>query len=835
MVLESHGKATEMTQIYRYGPLTEREIASDARPLENYTPHYSAQKQQLRDESTHESDTLLPLSEVTESVSPSSEKTNPASADDRDIDKQISSGTLTVSDDEFVQQYSPRYHVFRWWTWEILALLIVIGIMIAIIVLFASFNNIEYTNWRSSMTPNSLAALLATILRTLMIFIIASVLSHWKWGWMSNQLRTLDDFRILDLGSRGLSGAVLVLSRFLLHHPVPSAAALVIVCSLSVATCVQQSIAIVNRARPGLQSSEVRLPYAHYVPGADADEYPVSFLVDLKYAISAALNEDKAPELALNLSCPTGNCTFPDGDPFEDNEPAAVDQSSTYSTVGICHRCRDISDLVKTNTSNITDFGSAYDQSSGWAYTVADTLPNGQNIKAVRHDYYFGKAGVGGEDLLEEKLNASAASGPWWDEYDMDGSTRAALWWSLANLTILTRTSTRCGGDTSQDCQHVLGSPEATRPLALTCYLYPCMQVYARPSIESTRLKESLLSSVPLELSQVVVQRGNNSSPIDDLGPPNLQSEYFGSYKYDFLTAVKSPCKVAGSVYTLQNMTLASNLSRVWMFKTNHTSVMTRETFTAPAECLYQMNLAFWHALRTRYFQIPSLPLSDAYHLFNASIFNGICQDKPSSACVGGSLPWPGLMNEKWLSNLAHNGASSFETIDNVVRSFADSMTTSFRVTLGSKLPPGYNPWSSGRGTVDGRLPADYIQGSTVFINPVIEITWEWLLLPILLTIITTILLTWSISESWRHRGSMPVWKDDILIPMMYRHHFVLSDDSALSLRTLKESKPGAPADDNDERLAEPDYLATLAKRCQVRFRLNEKETTSALHADVRA
>jgi hypothetical protein len=42
--------------------------------------------------------------------------------------------------------------------------------------------------------------------------------------------------------------------------------------------------------------------------------------------------------------------------------------------------------------------------------------------------------------------------------------------------------------------------------------------------------------------------------------------------------------------------------------------------------------------------------------------------------------------------------------------------------------------------------------------------------LPICLTAITTLLMLWVIASNWRHRRTRPVWKDNLLPLLFYRH-----------------------------------------------------------------
>jgi hypothetical protein len=49
---------------------------------------------------------------------------------------------------------------------------------------------------------------------------------------------------------------------------------------------------------------------------------------------------------------------------------------------------------------------------------------------------------------------------------------------------------------------------------------------------------------------------------------------------------------------------------------------------------------------------------------------------------------------------------------------------------------------------------------------------WEWLLLPVTLTLVSILLLAQTIRADWRRRDSVPVWKEGILPFLFYPERF---------------------------------------------------------------
>jgi hypothetical protein len=62
------------------------------------------------------------------------------------------------------------------------------------------------------------------------------------------------------------------------------------------------------------------------------------------------------------------------------------------------------------------------------------------------------------------------------------------------------------------------------------------------------------------------------------------------------------------------------------------------------------------------------------------------------------------------------------------------------------------------------------IQGLAWQTTSCVAMQWQWLLLPLILTLLTTSLSVWTIAMNWRHRHSRPVWKESILPLIIYGH-----------------------------------------------------------------
>jgi len=96
------------------------------------------------------------------------------------------------------------------WRLEIGSLSLAIGILIAIYVTLGHYSDQDVPEWPLSLNLNSLIAIYSTVLRALLIFPVAEVISQEKWFWFQRP-RPLRDLDAFDLGSRGLWGCIKLL------------------------------------------------------------------------------------------------------------------------------------------------------------------------------------------------------------------------------------------------------------------------------------------------------------------------------------------------------------------------------------------------------------------------------------------------------------------------------------------------------------------------------------------------------------------------------------------------------------------------------------------------
>lgn len=93
-----------------------------------------------------------------------------------------------------------------WFVWEISAMLLSLGLLLAIIVILSRFNHRPQPSW-NYMSLNSLISWLSTFSKGSVLFAISETIGQMKWTWLSKKTRPISDLRTFDSASRGLYGS----------------------------------------------------------------------------------------------------------------------------------------------------------------------------------------------------------------------------------------------------------------------------------------------------------------------------------------------------------------------------------------------------------------------------------------------------------------------------------------------------------------------------------------------------------------------------------------------------------------------------------------------------
>ena len=95
-----------------------------------------------------------------------------------------------------------RHSFFFYWWQEIVATIIMLIALAGIILILGLHEGKPLPKWPYSITPNSLISTLVTIMKAMMLAVLASGLSQTKWLWFK-EARPLEHYSIYDKASQG--------------------------------------------------------------------------------------------------------------------------------------------------------------------------------------------------------------------------------------------------------------------------------------------------------------------------------------------------------------------------------------------------------------------------------------------------------------------------------------------------------------------------------------------------------------------------------------------------------------------------------------------------------
>lgn len=364
------------------------------------------------------------------------------------------------------------------------------GLVITMFMLLIGSDRQPVPDWGSIINLSTLLALLANVFRATISYIVTSIVSQAKWQWIgSSNSHNLAHFQAYDSSMRGSLGAAKIMA-LAARTSIPTLiSTIILLVSFTGELFTQQSIRAVSC--PQQASGPADVPLAHFVPrigrfihgqrawiedGSDAE-------VELMLHYSITSPDDASNK--IRHSCSTGNCTFPDGDPTSGSH-----NSSSFSTIAVCHRSHDITDL---GLSTVHD--------GNWSLI----LPNGQEI--------WPRPIVGGLDVktnstvngrYAKAIDVTTNSNLTWMGSSLDPEMLQLSTLTLANITTVTMTEEGCTGPNSKNSQvcPLMGVPNfdgKERPTnigAALCSSCTCFRTYTL-DIQNNELLETVVETLP--------------------------------------------------------------------------------------------------------------------------------------------------------------------------------------------------------------------------------------------------------------------------------------------------------------------------------------------------
>lgn len=231
---------------------------------------------------------------------------------------------------------------YIWWQ-SILAALLAVAAVVASFVTLYPYQGNPLPDWPFYITIGALLSTYSVVLRTAVGFVLGEGLAQLKWRWY-HQEQPLYDLSLHDEASRGPLGAVLLLWRLrsspliggwqwlgcvlipvtLLVGPFTQQILRYVPCSMQVDSSIRQ--AAIPRASIFLSQGDLR-----EISG-------ITLTLAEQASINAGMFQYSGQE---GVFCHSGNCTIP-----------------SYSAVGCCARCRDISSQVQVVSNDGTTLGN---------------------------------------------------------------------------------------------------------------------------------------------------------------------------------------------------------------------------------------------------------------------------------------------------------------------------------------------------------------------------------------------------------------------------------------------------------------------------------------------
>lgn len=609
-----------------------------------------------------------------------------------------------------------QYRVFTHFQWEILSILLSVGIIVAMYVLLIEYNNKLVSDWEFPINLTTLLALMSTIMRAALFVPITSIISQAKWQLFGgDRPRPLQELQDIDMGSRGMLGALNIVP-LAARASIPTLVAVLLsIVSLGIGPFVQQALRTVpcDQIVPG----QAMVPYTHFVNSprfvVPNTAYAQSDIQAMMYN-TLAMPDDQGNE--IRFQCPTGNCTFNNGSPaWSHQRPGSGPQrngSSVFSTMAMCHKCLDMTDKVHFEERII----------SSTVTQLNPKLPNGLELQ------------LGGADMIgmgrPPKFLSMTGNVTWAnDKLDKEALYIASM--SMGNVTILAHDNER--DDRQQDVTEMRKSVVAS-----TCFLYACTRTF-NVSIANGELSEELIDTAPATSGPTVLK--------DDDTYPTRGYE-----------VIMSPCWVGDNVYTLAKEPDrdSDRLGDVWSCSRNGTQVPAEKCGGTPdvQQCYYKQDAKHAFGMIGAFrksFNVECLNVKEAIVCYDE-------KDYHSGTSTQGDHGQGSWAESMYAANVTH------QKIDDMFDRFATIVSNRYRMTFGGSKPSFIESMTEG--------PYGQVRGMVQQTTVCNAVRLEWLAFPAAIMALTLAILLWTMLESWLHRKDRPVWKDSILPFLLYNHRF---------------------------------------------------------------
>lgn len=394
---------------------------------------------------------------------------------------------------ESVEPVSLGQGVISWywrnWKYESAACLLVLSGPLIILGTLYPHNGQPLPQWPLDVSINSLLSVYALILKASIGIILTSCIGQLQWKWFALESRPLYDMVRFDQATRDAGGALNLIWRQRIQQPLTTLGCAITILAVAVDPFVQQLLRPVDCSvelpDDGMTAD---LPVAtffesmgHFGP----TDNNTSDSAKKKATESAIYTGTFAPQQDITWQCPSGNCTF-----------------STYSTIGLCNSCEDVSADVVVNFTYSPANVSEYPNYPSGIYPPGNSF----GINFTAHSSY------NASDYVSMSVDMSATDGwdgapvtlavaatelhPSWTENRDDIRDAKLVFGFLIGATVkangridwTTPDNSTCNPEESNEAWSCRGYGAAT------CTIKPCVQVY-NATVIAGNFEENLLTT----------------------------------------------------------------------------------------------------------------------------------------------------------------------------------------------------------------------------------------------------------------------------------------------------------------------------------------------------
>lgn len=680
-----------------------------------------------------------------------------------------------------VKEPSASSNIFQLWKWEVFSCVLAIGTLGSMYGILQHYDGHRIPDWGTAINLSTLIALMATLLRNMLVFVVAEIIGQAKWNYFAGvgtpaedpPMRRLIETNRFNDASQGLIGAFKLLPT-VFRDPATLLAIMVMVVSFGMGSFVQQAIRTQSCQFP-MDSVNASLPISRNITTGNgkATESGTSMFGPLDNPnVLAALSSSLAPDSEemgspIDVGCPTGNCTF----------QSSI--SGIYHTLGVCSSCADTSSLISsaewTSTVDepawecVVDSACKYYSAIGRGYFWTNhTLPNGMAV----HSSFNNASSVvynGLGQTTELSISASRNLGLAWAGDLVSLEMMALSQWAFANVTILTSNWLPTGFG-------------FTDYVAATCKLYPCLRSY-NASVTLGKLDEVFISTTPVVPNVAALFVPQTTAEA-------IRQELTGYDWYDYIVyspganfqAVQSPCFVNDTIWTKANQSSTLEMQRLLLLHADPDPSGTRhftvENTTAPADCVYGLDV---------------MAVEELSRLMSGVSFNGSCSAESSFDSPKNTIRID-CGQAYWLAKFYSDDGATADSIIQRIETFTDRLSNKMRMGLLND--------------------PEAVSGQVLQVTACSIIHYSWLTFPAVLVAVTSGLLAWTMLQSSRRQGLEMVWKTSILPFIFHGDRFVVQngeDVSAYSAEALQRRGPQEP-------LLDLDRMEVEARQQVVRF-----------------